>query len=190
MSNNHADSKQRLHDLETLITLNQPDFYAVGKALIEIRDNGLYQLKFNTFEGYTQQLWDMSRPHAYRMISATQVVDCLSPIGNKVPENEAQARPLTVLSRSDLETVWHLFLKSKQALTAINIRRFVLDYLKKNGKIVGGNNLISEDYQQAVQAMLYQIQISQNMNWQCTTRKTALYWNKIMREKIVQNQDE
>jgi hypothetical protein len=124
------------------------------------------------------------------MISAAQVVDCLSPIGNIIPKNEAQARPLTVLSRTDLETVWFLFLKSKQALTAINIRRFVLDYLQKNGKTMGGNNLISEDYQQAVQALLYQIQVSQDTNWECTTRKTALYWNKIMREKIIQDNDD
>jgi hypothetical protein len=183
-------SQQRLSDLEILITANQPDFYAVGKALIEIRDSTLYQLKFNTFVDYTQNKWDMSRNHAYRMIRAAQVLDCLLPIGNIVPKNEAQARPLTVLSRSDLKEVWLLFIQSKQALIAINIRRFVLDYLKQHGKTAQGENLISEEYHQAVQTMLYQIQINQNKNWQDTSRKTALYWTKIMREKIVWKCDE
>lgn len=39
----------------------------------------------------------MSRPHAYRFIDTAEVVQNLSPIGDKLPTTESQARPLTKL---------------------------------------------------------------------------------------------
>jgi hypothetical protein len=74
------------------------DFYSVGKALKEIRDARHYhKLSFKSFESYLRIRWDMGRSHAYRLIEAFGVIDNLSPIGELLPKNEAQARPITKL---------------------------------------------------------------------------------------------
>ena len=51
----------RLTHLENRIARNQGQFYEIGKALKEIRDNRLYkQTLYETFEAYTRARWDMS----------------------------------------------------------------------------------------------------------------------------------
>jgi hypothetical protein len=181
------NAEDKLSELETLITTNQPDFYAVGKALIEIRDKKLHQIRNNTFERYTQNQWDMSRTHAYRIISAVQVIDILSPIGDKTPENEAQSRPLTRFDRTELKKVWRLFLATEIQLTAQNIRRFVLSYLKQQAELE--TNFMSDDYKRAVDELLQQIEVSKNNGWKLTAKITALHWNKVMRAKIIKRKD-
>jgi len=173
---------EQLRALESIIKVNQPDFYAVGKALKEIRDSALYRARCNTFERYVQTQWDMSRSRAYRIIAALEVIEALSPFGDKVPKNEAQARPLTKLDASTLSSLWQAFLQSNQALTAENIRSFVSRHLTQQSK--HSNNVMSEDYSRAVQNMLEQIQVCQNAEWQSTSRDTALYWNQVMKAKI------
>ena len=58
-------SDRRLAHLEAVIQKYQQDFYAVGKALNEIRDGRHYQkLSFTTFERYVNVRWDMSKSQA------------------------------------------------------------------------------------------------------------------------------
>ena len=68
-------------------------------ALKEIRDRRLYRQQYDTFEEYCFQRWDVSRPRAYELCAASEVVADLSAIADirVLPENEAQARPLTRL---------------------------------------------------------------------------------------------
>ncbi len=73
-------SDRRLAHLEAVIQKYRQDFYAVGKALNEIRDGRHYQkLCFTTFERYVNVRWDMSKSQAYRLIEAFAVIDNLSP---------------------------------------------------------------------------------------------------------------
>ena len=91
-------SDRRLLQLEAVIKKYRQDFYAVGKALREIRDGRHYhKLTFKSFDSYVRIRWDMGRSHAYRLIEAACVIDNLSPIGD-LPKNEAQVRPLTKLA--------------------------------------------------------------------------------------------
>jgi hypothetical protein len=86
----------RLLHLESIIESGQGGFYQIGKALREVRDDRLYRkLLFNSFDSYLKNRWDMGRSQAYRLIEASRVIDNLSPIGDILPENEAQLRPLT-----------------------------------------------------------------------------------------------
>ena len=126
----------------------------------------------------------MGRSHAYRLIEAVVVIDNLSPIGDVVPENEAQARPLTKLNLFTQKKVWRDFLKTGKPISALNIKKFVSDYLgeKKTSKPFA--EVISKDYKTAVMEMLSQITMAQNDQWKSTSVKTALYWNKVMKEKI------
>ncbi len=184
------DSSQRLVALETLISANQPDFYVVGTSLSEIQEHLLYKIEYGSFEAYIENQWDMSKTHAYRMIAAVKVINCLSPIGDSVPNNEAQARPLTGFSPTKIKTLWHLFLQSEQPITARNIRRFIFQQRKKNESKMPSTERISEAYQQAVENLLLQIDINNKEHWKTTSLKTALRWNKVCLNKIQENSDD
>ncbi len=177
-------SDRRLANLEAVIQKYRQDFYAVGKALSEIRDGRHYQkLRFKTFERYVNARWDMSKSQAYRLIEAFSVIDNLSPIGDVLPKNEAQARPLTKLTPHSQRKAWRGFLKTQKPLSALNIKRFIsLDEQKQPSRFV---EIVSEQYKEAVSAMLSQITVAQNDRWRSTTQRSALYWNKVMREKIL-----
>ena len=180
--------KARLIRLEERIAAHQRSFYALGQALKEIRDDRLYRgIGFERFEDYVKSRWDMGISHSYRLIEAFKVVENLSPIGEVLPANEAQARCLTKLARSDQQAVWRAFLASGIELKARNIRKFVAGYLGKRSFCSPPDRIdvIGEDYRQAVMAMLYQIRLAQNEGWQSTSRQAALYWNRVMREKIL-----
>jgi hypothetical protein len=179
-------SEARLAQLESVIKKYRQDFYAVGKALAEIRDGRHYhKLTFKSFDSYVRLRWDMGRSHAYRLIEAAAVIDNLSPIGEALPKNESQARALTRLDAFSQRRLWRDFLSTGQKLTAANIKKLVSAHLgeqKTKAPLIG---VISADYQQAVRAMLGQIRIAQNDGWRKTSQKTALYWNNVMKEKIL-----
>jgi len=176
----------RLVHLETIIETERRCFYKIGKALKEVRDERLYrQLLFDSFESYLKQRWDMSRSHGYRLIEAARIIDNLSPIGEKLPENEAQLRPLIHLSPSDQCKIWRDFLATGTELKARNIRRFVLTYMSCEKKGIDQSELISVDYKNAVMAMLKEITLARQDGWQNTSRDAGLFWLRVMKEKIV-----
>ncbi len=80
-------------------------FIDVGQALAEIRDSRLYKGTHETFEAYLEGRWGMSRAHAYRMISAAEVV---SPMGDTeaLPTNERQTRELAKVPEAERADVW------------------------------------------------------------------------------------
>jgi hypothetical protein len=102
-------------------------FVEVGQALLAIRDQHLYRQSYETFEEYLRQRWEMSRPHAYRMIDAAQVVDAVSPIGDIVPVNEAQARPLASLPPEQQVEVWQEAVRTapSSGITAEHVKKTV-----------------------------------------------------------------
>jgi hypothetical protein len=176
----------RLLHLETLIETERRCFYKIGKALKEVRDDRLYrELLFDSFESYLKQRWDMSKSQAYRLIDAARVIDNLSPIGDVLPENEAQLRPLMHLSPSDQCKIWREFLSTGEPLKAINIWRFVSTYVSSEKKSIDQTEIISVDYKNAVMAMLKEITLARQDGWQNTSRDAGLFWLRVMKEKIV-----
>jgi hypothetical protein len=179
-------SDRRLAQLEAVIKKYRQDFYSVGKALGEIRDGRHYhKLTFKSFESYVRRRWDMGRSHAYRLIEAASLIDNLSPIGEVLPQNEAQARPLTKLDAFSQRRLWRDFLKTGKPLSAVNIKKVVSAYLGEPKTKAPFIEVISVDYQQAVHDMLSQIRMAQNDSWKSTSQKTALYWIQVMKEKIL-----
>jgi hypothetical protein len=179
-------SDGRLDSLESVIKKYRRDFYSVGKALKEIRDGRYYRkLSFKSFDSYVVIRWDMGRSHAYRLIEASGVIDNLSPIGDVLPQNEAQVRILTSLDVFSQRKVWRNFLKTEKPLSALNIKKFVSAYLGRQNPRAPFSEVIGAGYQEAVRAMLSQIAAAQNDRWKSTSQKTALYWNKVMKEKIL-----
>ena len=175
----------RLIQLEEVIASERRCFYKVGKALREIRDSRLYREVFYTsFEAYVRERWDMGRSHAYRMIEASQVLDNLSPIGDTLPGNEAQLRPLGHLAASDQRRIWREFLTAGLALNAGNIRRFVEKHASEAKARIDLTKVIDAGYKAAVVAMLEQIDRARQEGWRSTSREAGLFWLRVMKEKI------
>ena len=110
--------QKRLAELETIVKENFLGFVAVGNALAEINEKRLYRKNTpqgtRTFDGYCQELWEISSDYAYRIIKSARVMDNLLTIVNKtsanypklLPANEAQARELAKLKPEEQQHVW------------------------------------------------------------------------------------
>lgn len=180
----------QLEHLEKLIAGSQGSFHEIGRALKEIRDQGLYKKAlFETFAAYTKTRWDMGKSQAYRLINSYMVVENLkkSPIGDILPANEFQVRPLIQLSALKQRKVWQDFINSGMEITACNIKKFIEPDKIKTADLT---DQISKEYMDAVKAMLEQVRISQNDKWIKTSRQAGLLWNKVIREKILSKESE
>ena len=177
---------ERLIKLENVIETNQRKFYQIGKALKAIRDERLFRdLLFDHFEVYVKERWDMARSQAYRLIEAANVIDNLSPIGDgNLPENESQTRILAPFNKEDQRKIWRAFIASGMALTAANIRKYARERKTKPVKKPNSIDIISVGYKAAVMALMEQIRWAQNDDWQSTSREAALFWLKVMKDKI------
>jgi hypothetical protein len=178
---------ERLTQLEKLIANNQEHFCSVGRALKEIRDERLYkQALFETFEMYVRVRWDMGRAHAYRLIKFSDIIHNLSPIGDILPANESQVRPLSQLTPYEQRKVWKDFVKSGAELTALSIKKFIDSRKTKSNPKPELSDRLAEEYMAAVHVMLDQIRVAQKDHWQNTSRQAALLWNRVIREKILE----
>lgn len=110
-------------------------WYENGLAILQIRDDGLYKEKFDTFEDYLEKRWGFSERHGYRLLnSASFMAKLTSENVNKngefvhkltsenvsnfnrfvhtevkiLPQNEGQIRPLLALENdSERIHVWN-----------------------------------------------------------------------------------
>lgn len=91
----------RLQQAEEVIEQGLISYKEAGKALMDIRDEGLYKNDFSTFEEYCSKRWNFGKSRAYQLIDASKVAINLSTIVD-VP-NEGQARELTKLPNAELQ---------------------------------------------------------------------------------------
>lgn len=176
----------RLNTLEEVIESRQRSFYEIGKALREIRDERLYcELLHKSFEEYLKKRWDMGRAHAYRLIEASRVIDNLSPLGDALPENEAQLRPFGKLKPVEQRRLWRDFLAAGLELNAPNIGRFAEKFASKEKSRIDLTTIISPEFNEVVMAMMRQIGVAREDGWHATSREAGLFWLKVMREKII-----
>jgi hypothetical protein len=112
---------------EQIIAEGLRTFIAVGQALLAIRDQQLYRPSYPTFEFYVHERWQMSRPRAYQLMDAAQVVDAVSTTVDILPTNEAQARPLTRLPPEQQRKVWREAVETASAsgITARHVQAVV-----------------------------------------------------------------
>jgi hypothetical protein len=96
-----------LEQLENVIKKNIGAFYEVGRALMEIRDKGLYRdvLGFDTFEAYCKARWSFTRQTAYQFIDSARVIENVSDCLQR-PANEYQTRPLARLEPDQQREAW------------------------------------------------------------------------------------
>jgi hypothetical protein len=110
-----AQETRDLKRAERKIAAGLKSFLEVGMALKEIRDKRLYRQHYRTFEEYVSQRWDISRPRAYELCAASEVIADLSGVPDipVLPQNEAQANPLARLkTATHRKRAWRMALKS------------------------------------------------------------------------------
>ncbi len=103
---------------------------------MEIQKGKLYRDRYETFEDYVKEQLDMSRSHAYNLISSTEVFDDLSAmadIGIK-PSNERQIRSLIALPKDKRATAWKgaLKLAGGKPLTAKIVHQAAAEFKPRN----------------------------------------------------------
>ena len=141
--------QSRLGELEGIIRENLKAWYAVGMAMIEIRENRLYRNSDGrTWEGYCREIFDMSHQHADRQIAAAKVIENLTPIGVKedgsvdwelLPANEAQARELARLEPPEQQQVWQQLIEEKREEEAVERPKITAKAVKKAVKALKGD---------------------------------------------------
>lgn len=118
--------QRELGRAERTIARGLKSFLSLGLALKRIRDERLYRQRYDTFEAYVSERWELSRTRAYELCAASQVVADLSAIADIrfLPENEAQARPLSRLKLPDQrERAWNVALeRAAEAGRAVTAR--------------------------------------------------------------------
>lgn len=97
--------QQLLRSCEETISDGLGKFYAVGKALLTIRDERLYRAKYSSFEEYSRERWGMRRRSADRFIAAKRIVDQLSS-SSVIPSTESQIRPLIKVPEDKISEIW------------------------------------------------------------------------------------
>lgn len=109
MENAITKNSVALEELENTIKKNIGAFYEVGRALMEIRDKGLYKdvLGFDTFEAYCKARWAFTRQTAYQFIDSAKVIENVSHgLQIPAPVNERQTRPLARLEPEQQRQAW------------------------------------------------------------------------------------
>lgn len=100
-----AAELHQLAEHEAVIERGIKTFYEVGVALSEIRNRRLYREDHDTFEAYCQQRWNISRPRAYELMQAAQVVSGM-PDTLPAPTSARQASELARVPVAERTAVW------------------------------------------------------------------------------------
>jgi hypothetical protein len=88
-----SDRKRKLAELEQIVKDGLLTYQEVGNALDEIRSLRLHKPEYKNFSAYLKEKWGMCRSHAYRLMAAAKVANCL-PVGDR-PNSERKATKRT-----------------------------------------------------------------------------------------------
>jgi hypothetical protein len=150
-------------ECEEIIAKNIVRFYAVGRALAKIRDEGWYKKLYPSFADYCEKKWRFKKRYAYYLIGSSEVMDNLKEqgvhysarnehdedfdeemdiselVGKRMtlPSTETQARELMGLKPDEQIKVWD---KAKKTApngkpTASHIKKIKEEYLSEKMKM-------------------------------------------------------
>ncbi len=88
--------KRTLAQHEEIIAAAVNSFLDVGRSLMAIRDERLWEKEHESFEAYCKTRWGFAKARAYQLIESAVVVSDLSTTGGNrpAPENERQVRAI------------------------------------------------------------------------------------------------
>jgi hypothetical protein len=132
----NIDESHELERCEVVIKQGLQTFIEVGQALMTIKEKRLYRIGYKTFEDYCVEKWSISRPRAFQLIEAANVISGLSTIVDILPKTESQVRPLTSLEPEIQKQVWSEVVKTHgDNITAAKVQTVVNDWKPINQEI-------------------------------------------------------
>ena len=132
----NIDESHELERCEIVIKQGLQTFIEVGQALMTIKEKRLYRIGYKTFEDYCVEKWSISRPRAFQLIEAANVISGLSTIVDILPKTESQVRPLTSLEPEIQKQVWSEVVKTHgDNITAAKVQTVVNDWKPINQEI-------------------------------------------------------
>ncbi len=100
-----ADERQALGEHERVIDRGLKTFVEVGTALTAINESRLYRTTHQSFEAYAKERWNLSRPRAYELMAAAEVMSAMADT-DQPPSNERQVRELGKVPEAERADVW------------------------------------------------------------------------------------
>lgn len=100
-----ADEQQALGEHEQVIARGLKTFVEVGSALAAINESRLYRTTHQSFEAYAKDRWNLSRPRAYELMAAAEVMSAMADT-DQPPSNERQVRELGKVPEAERADVW------------------------------------------------------------------------------------
>lgn len=132
----NIEESHELERCEVVIKQGLKTFIEVGQALMTIKEKRLYRIGFKTFEDYCVERWAISKPRAYQLIDAANVIIGLSTIVDILPQTESQTRPLTSLKPEIQKEVWKEVVETHgENITAAKVQSVVNDWKPLNQEI-------------------------------------------------------
>jgi hypothetical protein len=134
---NEEEASQLAESVET-IRRGMGTFLEVGRALMRIRDLRLYRNLAPTFEAFCSKVLGLSKQHCYNYIACSDVFEILEArpeFAGRLPQNEAQTRPLRSLDPATVIDVWTEVVEqsSKTPITAALVRAAAQKRVPGNG---------------------------------------------------------
>lgn len=121
------EESARFFGLIKIVETNLAGFYAVGKALAEIRESRLYREEFATWEDFCRQRFEITKTHANRLIEAAEIE--MTPMGVKIT-SERQARELMKVPTEKRQEVMGAVSSSGKVVTANAIKNAAKQILR------------------------------------------------------------
>lgn len=183
-----------LERLEGIIRRNLQSFYEVGRALMEIRDSGLYRdvLGFDTFEAYCKDRWDFNSSRARQLIMSVEAIENVKSVTTVTPNNERQTRPLARLEPDQQREAWARAVETapEGRVTAAHVRKIVRGMVEPDRKAPNAWTVpqpkikinepylkpepVSHSFKEAYDRMVVELTNASAMKWKETSRKGAM----------------
>ena len=147
-----ATERALLTSYEAVIQHGIECFVEVGNALSAVKEKSLWRGEYGSFDDYCNRRWSLKKSHVYRLIDAAEIVEDVSPIGEK-PKTESQARPLASVPKEQRADVWKEAVatapkddEGKPKITAKHVEQVVAKALDKPAPHVANNSGNNEWY--------------------------------------------
>lgn len=148
--------REDLEKCEAAIDALRIAFWSAGKALDTIRTARLYRSKYETFDGYLEDRWQMTRQQASRLILAWQLAEKLAPHGKRL--NERQVRVLLpVAAVHGDEAAETVYLATHQAAVEVDGVSVTADVLAGAARPFVGGTFDRGEAEQRIRAYIAQL---------------------------------
>lgn len=135
------DLAKQLSECESKIQKYRIAFDEAGRALIQIREEKLWQGAYRSFQQYLRQKWHFGRRNAINLMNSVSVMDNLTAsTARPLPATESQVRPMAGLSAGRQKAIWAEVVKrhkiDKTPLTAKLVQNVKAEHCRQSGRFL------------------------------------------------------